>query len=74
MLQGRMVAAGCHDEVKCLLVMLPLSRPRVRSLKYDRVVDILCNNDGEQKSLTNKLTWADLWQDAKMERGEEASF
>ena len=35
MLQGRKVAAGCHDEVKCLLVMLPLSRPRVRSLKYE---------------------------------------
>ena len=49
MLQGRKVAAGCHDEVKCLLVMLPLSRPRVRSLKYDRVVDVLCNNDGEQQ-------------------------
>ena len=49
MLQGRKVAAGCQDEVKCMLVMLPQSRPRVRSLKYYRVVDVLCNYDGNSR-------------------------
>ena len=49
MLQGRKVAAGCQDEVKCLLMMLPQSRPRVRSLKYYRVVDVLCNYDGNSR-------------------------